>query len=531
MPMVKTDKIITNNCRGEVSSPVLETNKFKQIENKGGAIPPPLRKDLPEEWVVVPLSEVAEINPKFDRSKIADNTIVSFVPMQAVGAGNGRINASIKKHFTDVKKGYTPFQPHDVLFAKITPCMENGKIAVVPVLHNNLGFGSTEFHVIRPKKGIDPRYIYYYVSRLDYRKEAASKMTGAVGQKRVPADFIKSSMIPLAPLPQQLLIVAEIEKQFSRLDEAVAALKRIQANLKRYKASVLKAAVEGKLTEEWRKKNPDVEPAGELLKRILAERKKKWEEDYIKKYVGAHGHAPKDDLWKKKYKEPAAPDKSNLPKLPKGWVWVIFVQLISASKNSIKRGPFGSTVKKAFFVLKGYKVYEQQNAIYSNPKLGDYYIDEEKYNELIDFTVNSGDFIVSCSGTMGKIAEIPEGAEKGIINQALLKISVDKKVVLSKYFLYLFKSDGFQRSFLKDTRGTAMKNIASVEDIKNIPVALPSIKEQALIVDEIERRLSVVEEMEAAIEISLKRAERLRQSILKKAFSGKLISQGPKGIL
>ena len=241
------------------------------------------------------------------------------------------------------------------------------------------------------------------------------------------------------------------------------------------------------------------------------------------KICAAHGYAPKDDSWKKKYKEPAPPDTSNLPELPKGWTWVIFVQLISANKNSIKRGPFGSAIKKAFFVHKGYKVYEQQNAIYNNPKLGDYYIDEGKYDELIDFTVKWGDFIISCSGTMGKIAEIPEGAEKGIINQALLKISVDKKVVLSKYFLYLFKSDGFQKSFLKDTRGTAMKNIASVEDIKNIPVALPSIKEQAVIVDEIESRLSVAEEMEAAIEISLKRAVRLRQSILKQAFSGKLV--------
>lgn len=367
----------------------------------------------------------------------------------------------------------------------------------------------------------------YHPKLLDYALpgylKAINDNTSSVTVKHLSSKSIAEIPLPLPPMEQQKFIVAEIEKQFSRLDEAVANLKRVKANLKRYKASVLKAAVEGKLTEEWRKQHPDVEHANELLKRILAERRKKWEENYIKKYVGVHGHTLKDDSWKKKYKEPASSDISNLPELPKGWVWVIFLHLISANKNSIKRGPFGSAVKKAFFVNKGYKVYEQQNAIYNNPKLGDYYIDEEKYNELIDFTVNPGDFIVSCSGTIGKIAEIPESAEKGIINQALLKISIDKKVVLSKYFLYLFKSDGFQRSFLKDTRGTAMKNIASVEDIKNIPVALPSIKEQAVIVDEIESRLSVAEEMEAAIEISLKRAVRLRQSILKKAFSGELV--------
>ena len=98
-------------------------------------------------------------------------------------------------------------------------------------------------------------------------------MTGAVGQKRVSTTYLKEAKIPVAPLDQQKRIVAEIEKQFSRLDEAVANLKRVKANLKRYKAAVLKAAVEGKLTEEWRKQHPDVEPADKLLERILAARR------------------------------------------------------------------------------------------------------------------------------------------------------------------------------------------------------------------------------------------------------------------
>ena len=103
--------------------------------------------------------------------------------------------------------------------------------------------------------------------------------------------------MPLAPLNEQKRIVAEIEKQFSRLDEAVDNLKRVKANLKRYKASVLKAAVEGKLTEEWRKANPDVEPAGKLLERILAERRKKWEETELAKMYTKGLPAPKKGLW------------------------------------------------------------------------------------------------------------------------------------------------------------------------------------------------------------------------------------------
>ena len=200
-------------------------------------------------WTRVPIKEIADINPKLDKSSIPDKLMVSFVPMQAVGADDGTINVSNLRPASEVKKGFTNFQEGDVLFAKITPCMENGKMAIVPKVAGGYGFGSTEFHVLRPRDGLDPRYLYYFVSSQSVRKEAAHNMTGAVGQKRVSTSYIADLEIPLAPPDQQRLIVAEIERQFSRLDEAVANLKRVKANLKRYKAAVLKAAVEGRLVE------------------------------------------------------------------------------------------------------------------------------------------------------------------------------------------------------------------------------------------------------------------------------------------
>ena len=203
-----------------------------------------------DSWKRVPIKDIADINPKLDKSAIPDKLMVSFVPMQSVGAADGTIDVSNLRSAAEVKKGFTNFQEGDVLFAKITPCMENGKMAVVPKVASGYGFGSTEFHVLRPKDGIDPRYLYYFVSSQSVRKEAAHNMTGAVGQKRVSTSYIADLVIPLPPPDQQRLIVAEIEKQFSRVDEAVANLKRVKANLKRYKASVLKAAVEGKFVDE-----------------------------------------------------------------------------------------------------------------------------------------------------------------------------------------------------------------------------------------------------------------------------------------
>jgi type I restriction enzyme S subunit len=175
-----------------------------------------------DSWKPVPIKDIADINPKLDKSAIPDKLMVSFVPMQSVGAGDGSIDVSNLRPASEVKKGFTNFQEGDVLFAKITPCMENGKMAVVPKVASGYGFGSTEFHVLRPKNGLDPRYLYYFVSSQNVRKEAAHNMTGAVGQKRVSTSYIADLEILLAPPDQQRLIVAESEKQFSRLDQSQA---------------------------------------------------------------------------------------------------------------------------------------------------------------------------------------------------------------------------------------------------------------------------------------------------------------------
>jgi len=224
---------------------------------------------------VVPLTEAVELNPRPGRGSLPDDLDVSFVQMAAVEAATGRMDTTAFRKFGEVKKGYTVFREGDVLFAKITPCMENGKMAVAQGLRNGVGCGSTEFHVLRPKPGVDPHYVYHFVSSARFRAEASHQMTGAVGQKRVPAAFLEQREIPLPDLDEQRRIVAEIEKQFSRLDEAVANLKRVKANLKRYKAAVLKAGVEGRLVpteaELARREGRSFEPAASLLERILRE--------------------------------------------------------------------------------------------------------------------------------------------------------------------------------------------------------------------------------------------------------------------
>jgi type I restriction enzyme S subunit len=326
----------------------------------------------------------------------------------------------------------------------------------------------------------------------------------------------------VAPETQQKRIVAEIEKQFSRLDEAVDNLKRVKANLKRYKASVLKAAVEGKLTEEWRKKHPDVEPADKLLQRILAERRKKWEKAELVK-MKAKGKEPKDDKWKKKYKEPAKLVLDDLPILPKEWIWVAWEAVLSFDKSAFKRGPFGSALKKSIFVESGYKVYEQYCPINDDCSFARYFITDEKYKEIEAFAVKAGDFLISCSGTLGRITQVPDDYEAGVINQALLRIRVNNDAIYDVYFKMLFRSPYFQKQILANTTGSAITNVKGVNELKAIPLPLPTLEEQRAIIAILEEYMSVISVFDRQVDKNIKRADRLRQSVLKNAFSGKLI--------
>ncbi len=209
--------------------------------------------------------------------------------------------------------------------------------------------------------------------------------------------------------------------------------------------------------------------------------------------------------------------------LPESWELLNFEDIISPVKHSMKRGPFGSALKKSFFVAEGYKIYEQKNAIQDNSSLGEYFITEEKYLELENFKVEPGDFIISCSGTIGRITLVPSNAKPGIINQALLKIKINNEVITPEYFLYFFRSDVFQKKVLNKTRGVAIKNIASVKDIKGLPVPVPPPEQQKRIVAKIEELFSHID---AGID-ALKKAKQLlkqyRQSVLKAAVTGELL--------
>ena len=216
---------------------------------------PTFEDSLPEGWSFLSLPDICGVNPTRPRTLTqSDETMTSFVPMAAVDDREGRITDLQARPFAEVKRGYTYFEENDVLFAKITPCMENGKAAVARGLISRFGFGSTEFHVLRPTNRILPEWIYYFVRREAFRQEAKTKFRGAVGQQRVPADFLETHLIPV-PFPQnpekslaiQQQIVTRVQMTASEVAEAQLGNTKTGALLNQMEQSILAQAFRGEL--------------------------------------------------------------------------------------------------------------------------------------------------------------------------------------------------------------------------------------------------------------------------------------------
>ncbi len=175
-------------------------------------------------WQTKPLADVCEIKPPKSeaRERIATGALVSFAPMEDLGIDRKFLNASQVKPLASVVGSYTYFADGDVLLAKITPCFENGKLGIAAGLSNGIGFGSSEFVVFRPCANLDKEFLYYYLSRADFRSEGAARMGGAVGQQRVPKEFVESYPIPVPPLPEQRRIVGILDKAFEGIATAKA---------------------------------------------------------------------------------------------------------------------------------------------------------------------------------------------------------------------------------------------------------------------------------------------------------------------
>lgn len=355
-------------------------------------------------------------------------------------------------------------------------------------------------HVVWPDpERVELKYLWYLLNDEQFWIRSGSAQPFVSTKKTFEKE------IPLPPLDKQRAIVAEIEKQFTRLEAGVGALKRVQANLKRYRAAVLKVACEGKLvpTEaELAKKKPktgnlkpEFETGEQLLQRILTERRANW-------------------TGRGKYKEPAAPNTTDLPSLPEGWVWCMSDAVFSFITSGSRGWAAYYSDTGSIFLRIGNLEHEDIRLDLQDIQ----YVDPPKGAEGTRTVVQPNDVLISITADVGMVGLVPNGIGEAYINQHVALARPLSCVNPAYIAHYLSASEGGWGRLKKLQRG-ATKVGLGLDDIRAVPVPLPPLSEQKRIVEEVERRLGVIDEMEATVSAKLQRATRLRQSILQKAFS------------
>ena len=371
------------------------------------------------------------------------------------------------------------------------------------------------FKSLIPAEGVFNEYIYYYFKSA--KQLAESHATGTTF-KEISGTAFSKLPVPFPPTNEQRRIVAKIEELFSELDKGIENLKTARAQLKVYRQALLKHAFEGKLTAQWRAENQDkLETADALLKRIQQERAQRYQQQ-LADWETSGGSKPKAP---KRLPPLTYEELAGLPKLPEGWGWEKYGDLCSVVRNGISAKPEGesgtpifriSAVRPLFFDMTDFRFIDNTNG------------------EFDSYCLERGDLVFTrYNGSRRYVGVCAEyrSDEKRLFPDKLVQTRVFSKNISTSYLEKALNS-GESRKFVESKiRTTAGQSGVSGDDIKNIPVPICSTEEQIQIVEELESKLSKVDQLDQTITSSLQQAETLRQSILKKAFSGQLVPQDP----
>jgi type I restriction enzyme S subunit len=391
-----------------------------------------------------------------------------------------------------------------------------------------------------------PSKFYLYYLRFSVR-DLIRQGTGTTFQA-ISGKQLRAHPVLVPPLPEQHRIVEAIESYLTRLDDAVASLERVRRNLERYHASVLKAAVEGRLVpteaELVRREGQDYEPASELLKRILIERRKKWIENAGEKArAKAEEKARKaGNPWThndnvktlekerakaaKKYKEPAAPDMTNLPDLPEGWCWATLDQLFPLTY----RYPtfYGMEhLDEGIPVIRGEHVLE--DGTISTDWDSYWFVSSEVSGKFPKTVTDTGDIIMTVRGTVGRVGAVSGSLVGAQVSPNCLRLAPTDMLSSREYLLLWMRSPDAQRAIRGQTSATTINTIKARQLVET-PIPLPPDSEQQRIAEFAARSLLTAKLVQENANLNALRPQSLRRSILKWAFEGKLVDQDPNDL-
>ena len=340
-----------------------------------------------------------------------------------------------------------------------------------------------------------------------------------IGQER-----IGQILVPLPPVTERARIVARLEELLSDLDAGVAELKAAQRKLALYRQSLLKAAVEGALTADWRARNPPTETGAQLLARILERRRARWETRQLARFKEQGKMPPKG--WRDKYPEPASPEVGDLPTLPEAWTWAS-VDQCSLDDASVTDGPFGSNLKSAHYQESGPRVIRLQSigdGVFLDARA---HISESHFRALAKHSVEAGDVIIAMLGeVLPRACMAPSDIAPAIVKADCARVRLNPDVVSAGLLVSQLNSKPVRDIVARYVKGIGRPRV-NLGHIRRIPVALAPLEEQSEIVAVLGDAIDAMDNQLQAIELGLKQSSAQRKNILRAAFAGQLVPQDP----
>ena len=456
------------------------------------------RDDLPAQWKWTQLGEICKTTSGGTPSRKYDEYFKGNIPWVKSGElPDGPVN-EVEEYITNeaIKNSSAKVFPEGTLLIALYGATV-GKLGIL----NRDAATNQAVCAIFPNEDLCVKYLFWYLRFV--RSDLVAQAIGGA-QPNISQGILRTLPIPIAPFDQQKRIVAEVEKQLSRLDEAVANLRRVKANLKRYKAAILKAAVEGHLVETEaelaRREDRSYKTGAQLLQSILETRIRQWK-----------GNG--------KDKEPATADKINLKELPEGWVWATVSQLLVepiVNGLSIKESAFSTEVRALRLSAMSEKGFDYSDHRFLPTKL----------DHVADIIIREGDVFVSrgngslhlvCRST---VAQSPPFDV--IFPDTMMRLRLAEPIRVTAWFQTIWSGTAVRRQIERRVKTTAGIYKISQPELAAITIPLPPFAEQHRIVSEVERRLSILGEVEAQVVANLKRAASLRKSVLASAFNGSL---------
>lgn len=479
-----------------------------------------IKKDeLPEGWVASTLGDIASYIQRGKSPKYAEFSELPVVNQKCV-RWHGVDREHVKYIHPDQFKKWEEkrFLQNGDLLWNSTGTGTIGRAAIVHLKEGEKLVADSHVTIVRSGEGIEPKYVHYWVMSPAVQNSIEAMQSGSTNQVELSKGAVESTPIPVAPSEQQKRIVAKIEELFSHIDAGIEALKKAKQLLKQYRQSVLKAAVTGELTKEWREANKaKLEPATQLLERILKERRQKWEEQQLEQFK-AKGKMPKNDTWKEKYKEPEHPDVQDLPELANEWQYVRLDALAEIQGGLT----VDSKRKKAKTKRLPYlRVANVQHGYLDLSEMKEIDVPEDRVEGLL---LKDRDVLFNEGGDRDKLGRgwvWHDEVQPCTYQNHVFRARPYSTEIISE-FISIFGNTFGQDYFMRQGKKTT--NLASINKTKPsvFPVPLVSKNERDEVMAILDEKLIAINRVEKSVVEQLLKAEKNKQSILASAFSGKV---------